>query len=537
MMARSPQPVACSPRKRSHAGSVPTHPAVMFAICMALAGAMTKAQQSPPASPPPPPDLLATSCRCSSRTVCGVIAPRRRRGTDPRYARGPAAGGRHGAAIVAGDAEKSPLVGMMEGRVEPRMPPKSVMRPEDIAVVRAWIDAGAKESPGAALTLEERVPRITPAHGLSPAVHSLAWSVDGRTLLVPGYRDVRRVDVASAAAPAARPRAHRRRARRVESATPRCAAPARSAAPSISCAASRDRPTAGGSPAPAAFPARPVKSWSGTPTPATRAFALRGHRDYVYDAAFNHRSTRLATCSYDRTVRIWDLDTGRAIRVLREHTEAVYAVAFSADETGWRRAPAIARSSCGTCAPASGWSRSPIPSTSCSTLDFDPRPAASERRRRRQDHSHLDLRRRARQLRTSRRARAACASRPRWCRRRWRTARRFCASPTRPTADGSPRRPPTASSRSGIRGRWTEVRTLERQPDWAQGLAWSPDGARLAVGRFDGSVAIYDVTIGPQSGRTIRGPPTKAATTEAMRRAARSRRRTRNGSVRQNIRP
>ena len=92
-----------------------------------------------------------------------------------------------------GTATKSPLVGMMEGRVEPRMPPKSELRPDEIAIVRAWIDAGAKDSPGAALTLDARLPRdrareSAAAGGEQPRVRS----EDGGSSSCPGYREVRR---------------------------------------------------------------------------------------------------------------------------------------------------------------------------------------------------------------------------------------------------------------------------------------------------------------------------------------------------------
>ena len=39
----------------------------------------------------------------------------------------------------------------------------------------------------------------------------------------------------------------------------------------------------------------------------------------------------LASCSADRTVRLWDLDTGECVRTIRAHDRYVYAVAFSPD--------------------------------------------------------------------------------------------------------------------------------------------------------------------------------------------------------------
>ncbi|WP_319701024.1 hypothetical protein [Streptomyces sp. ME19-01-6] len=39
----------------------------------------------------------------------------------------------------------------------------------------------------------------------------------------------------------------------------------------------------------------------------------------------------LATTGADRTVRLWDVRTGRALRALKGHTDGVWAVAFSPD--------------------------------------------------------------------------------------------------------------------------------------------------------------------------------------------------------------
>src|SRR5262245_9800186 len=67
-------------------------------------------------------------------------------------------GGDDGSPIVAGDAEGSPLVRQVEGRAKPKMPPKSDLRPEDIATLRAWIAAGATYSPSRRVPLDEKVP-------------------------------------------------------------------------------------------------------------------------------------------------------------------------------------------------------------------------------------------------------------------------------------------------------------------------------------------------------------------------------------------
>jgi tricorn protease-like protein len=57
-----------------------------------------------------------------------------------------------------------------------------------------------------------------------------------------------------------------------------------------------------------------------------------GHESRVFKAAFSPDSRCLATCSQDRTVRLWQIGTGEC-RVLRGHTDVVYAVAFHPDGT------------------------------------------------------------------------------------------------------------------------------------------------------------------------------------------------------------
>jgi WD40 repeat protein len=52
-----------------------------------------------------------------------------------------------------------------------------------------------------------------------------------------------------------------------------------------------------------------------------------GHKAIIHSAVFSHDSRRLATCSRDRTVRLWEIGSG-ACQELRGHTDEVFAVAF-----------------------------------------------------------------------------------------------------------------------------------------------------------------------------------------------------------------
>jgi WD40 repeat protein len=60
------------------------------------------------------------------------------------------------------------------------------------------------------------------------------------------------------------------------------------------------------------------------------AARFSGHEKLIFRAAFSPDSHLLATCSQDRTIRLWSIDTG-ACRVLHGHTDEVFAVAFHPD--------------------------------------------------------------------------------------------------------------------------------------------------------------------------------------------------------------
>ena len=58
---------------------------------------------------------------------------------------------------------------------------------------------------------------------------------------------------------------------------------------------------------------------------------LEGHTDLVWSVAFRPNGVMLASASWDKTVRLWNVNTGRFLYTLIGHTSEVMSVAFSPD--------------------------------------------------------------------------------------------------------------------------------------------------------------------------------------------------------------
>jgi WD40 repeat protein/uncharacterized caspase-like protein len=72
-----------------------------------------------------------------------------------------------------------------------------------------------------------------------------------------------------------------------------------------------------------------VRLWDVASGREIRAFT--GHRDQINAVAFSHDGRQIASASDDQTVRIWNSTSGREIRVFTGHTGSVTAVAFTRD--------------------------------------------------------------------------------------------------------------------------------------------------------------------------------------------------------------
>ena len=74
-----------------------------------------------------------------------------------------------------------------------------------------------------------------------------------------------------------------------------------------------------------------ARSWAGPREDIRPDVILSGHTDGVTGLAFSPDGKLLASCSLDRTIRIWDTSNSKLLRTLSGHTEKIYAVDFSPD--------------------------------------------------------------------------------------------------------------------------------------------------------------------------------------------------------------
>jgi WD40 repeat protein len=210
-------------------------------------------------------------------------------------------GGGRGASVEAGKPDTSRLVRMMEGKLKPVMPPKKSKQPtpSEVALVRAWVLAGARDDGSAA---RASLPAIVSKAKPAPPVAALAYAPDGKALAAAGRGEVLLIDAAGEIT------------QRVPAGGDRVTALAYSKAGTLAIAAGS---------AAEGYQVRLIAG--GKATTAAR------HDDVILSLAFSPDGKLLATAGYDRLIKLWDVAANKEVRVLRDHSDSVYAVAFSPD--------------------------------------------------------------------------------------------------------------------------------------------------------------------------------------------------------------
>lgn len=75
---------------------------------------------------------------------------------------------------------------------------------------------------------------------------------------------------------------------------------------------------------------RTIRVWD-VETGETVLGPLKGHTDWVCSVAFSPDDRRIVSGSYDCTVRIWDVQTGKQLLQFEGHTSWIWSLAFSSD--------------------------------------------------------------------------------------------------------------------------------------------------------------------------------------------------------------
>lgn len=58
---------------------------------------------------------------------------------------------------------------------------------------------------------------------------------------------------------------------------------------------------------------------------------MTGHQQLINDVKFSPDGRVIASASFDKSIKLWESNTGTYIASLRGHVQAVYSIAWSAD--------------------------------------------------------------------------------------------------------------------------------------------------------------------------------------------------------------
>lgn len=224
-------------------------------------------------------------------------------------------GAEDGPALLPSDPKGSLIVRLLTGAAKPSMPPKDEPRPrpDEIALIEAWIEAGAHGPQGEEPNrLALVVPKI-PSHAKVRPVVAMDATRDGRWLAVARDAEVSLYGGTGEKA------THADHPERTLGTFPGKVTALHFTADGTRLVTASGVAGLGGVAA----------IWNVADGALIRRF--EGHRDLLYDAELSPDGALLATCGYDKKIELWDATSGKPLRTLEGHTGAIYDVAFSPD--------------------------------------------------------------------------------------------------------------------------------------------------------------------------------------------------------------
>ena len=222
-----------------------------------------------------------------------------------------------------------------------------------------------------------------------------------------------------------------------------------------------------------------AKLWRNEPGGCKPVRDLAETQDVVFSVAFSPDNKKIATAGADRTIRIFEVETGKLLSQIEDHADWIFAVAWSPD--GKRLASAQPRQD-----------RQGLRRREERVSGHVPGPRSS---RFTPSRSHPT----ERELRPAERTTASASGTPTTTASRSATwaasAEPFSSCGTRATARPWSRAPATKrSSSSAPTG--SQVRKLQGHNDWVYSLAISRDGKTIASGSWDGEVKLWNLADG-----------------------------------------
>jgi WD40 repeat protein len=226
-------------------------------------------------------------------------------------------GSSEAAPVTAGDPDDSELLRLISSDDETERMPKDAdpLSTEQVALVRRWIEQGAKfdgpdpKAPLSSLLPKEPHPAPPEAYTVAVPITALAFHPEGRELAAGGYHEITLWHPADG-----------RLLRRIPNVAQRTYGLAYSPDGKLLAAASGNPGQLG-----------EVKLFR--PETGELVHDLATLPDVAFDVAFSPAGDKLAAGGADRSVRIFDVATGKQERLIEDHADWVMAVAYSADGT------------------------------------------------------------------------------------------------------------------------------------------------------------------------------------------------------------